>query len=83
MLRACNVLGFDIAAIDYSAREDGTPILWEANPYFQLPKLREMMLPLQRNAAERVASYYETIGDFLDRLTSHDRAEIAYDARAV
>jgi hypothetical protein len=73
MLRACNVLGFDIAAIDYSNLADGSPVLWEANPYFQLPKLREMMLPLYRKAIERVASYHEAICDFLGGLT-HERS---------
>jgi hypothetical protein len=68
MLRACNVLGYDFVAIDYSNLADGSPILWEANPYFQLPSLGEMMLPFQRNARERVNSYYETIGDFLNGL---------------
>jgi glutathione synthase/RimK-type ligase-like ATP-grasp enzyme len=83
MIQACNVLGFDVAAIDYSVRDNDAPILWEANHYFQLPKLREMMLPLQRNATERVMSYYETIGDFLDRLTRHDRAEVDAITRRV
>jgi hypothetical protein len=68
MLRACNVLGYDIVAIDYSNLADGSPILWEANPYFQLPSLREMMLPFQRNARERVDSYHDMIGDFLNGL---------------
>lgn len=68
MLSACNVLGYDIVAIDYSNLADGSPILWEANPFFQLPSLSEMMLPSQRNARERVTSYHDAIGEFLNGL---------------
>ncbi|MCB9962837.1 MAG: hypothetical protein H6846_11955 [Hyphomonas sp.] len=35
--RAVQELGLDFAAVDYSIRPDGGPILWEANPYFYLP----------------------------------------------
>jgi hypothetical protein len=73
MLRACSALGFDIAAIDYSNLGDGSPILWEANPYFQLPTLREMMLPLHRKPIERIASYHDAIGDFLSGLVGTSR----------
>jgi hypothetical protein len=68
MNRACTALGFDFAAVDYSNRADGTPVLWEANPYFILPRLDEMRLPRLRRAVERVDSYHDAIGDFLASL---------------
>lgn len=68
MLRACDVLGLQFAAIDYSNLSDGSPILWEANPYFLLPSLHQMMLPTRRLAGKRVKSYHDAIGDFLNGL---------------
>jgi hypothetical protein len=38
MIKACNVLGLKYGAIDYSNLADGTPILWEVNPVFQVPE---------------------------------------------
>jgi hypothetical protein len=61
MIRACNVLGLQYGAIDYSNLADGTPILWEVNPVFQVPRARQIMLPRLRHAAERAESYCEAI----------------------
>lgn len=86
ILQACRTLGLAFCAIDYSSLADGSVILWEANPHFRLPRLRDVMLPKQRLAKQRVASYYDAIGDFLRNLTfgkaspqaeSHDREKCA------
>jgi len=68
MLKACNALGLQFAAIDYSNLSDGTPILWEANAYFGMPRFKRIMLPRQRRAAERLVTYHEAIGKFLSEL---------------
>ena len=47
-------LGLDFAAVDYSIRPDGSVILWEANPYFYLPRGEQSVLSAERNAVERV-----------------------------
>ena len=65
MIRACKVLGLQYAAIDYSNLADGTPILWEVNPVFQVPRARQMILPRLRHAAERADSYCEAIAKSL------------------
>jgi len=54
LVRAVAALGLDMAAVDYSIRPDGTPILWEANPYFWLPRGEESVLSAERHAIERV-----------------------------
>ncbi|MGH6831671.1 MAG: hypothetical protein ACRECM_01405 [Methyloceanibacter sp.] len=74
MLKACDTLGLQFAALDYSTMSDGTLVFWEANPMFGLPKLRKIMLPRRRRAAERVLSYHEAIGMFLDELLMEPRA---------
>ena len=68
MLKACRALGLQFAAIDYSSLSDGTPILWEANADFGIPRLKSIMLPHRRRAAERLVSYHEAIGKFLSEL---------------
>lgn len=54
LVNAVTALGLDIAAVDYSIRPDGTPILWEANPYFCLPPGSESILSEERLAVGRV-----------------------------
>ena len=54
LVRAVAALGLDVAAVDYSIRPDGTPILWEANPYFWLPRGEQSILSEERHAVERV-----------------------------
>ena len=65
---AMTALGIDFAAIDYSSLGNGDVILWEANPYFYFPPMRERMFVRERRTPERVASYHAAIGDFLERL---------------
>ncbi|MEZ5954179.1 MAG: hypothetical protein R3C13_07715 [Hyphomonas sp.] len=54
LVRAVAELGLDFAAVDYSIRPDGTPILWEANPYFHLPPGEQSVLSAERQAVRRV-----------------------------
>ena len=54
LVRAVAALGLDVAAVDYSIRPDGTPILWEANPYFWMPRGEESILSEERQAVDRV-----------------------------
>lgn len=68
MLRAMQILGLDFAAVDYSSLSDGSIMLWEANPYFYLPREEDIMIPARRIAKERIASYYKAITDFLTEL---------------
>lgn len=68
MKKAVAALGLHAAAIDYSVRADGSVILWEANPYFFLPRLKDIMLPRHRLAEARLASYHDARADFLQDL---------------
>jgi hypothetical protein len=54
LVQAVQVLGLDFAAVDYSIRPDGSVMLWEANPYFHLPRGEQSVLSAERNAVERV-----------------------------
>ncbi len=65
MRKAMAVLGLDFAALDYSVDADGQPILWEANPYFDLPDADQSAMPRERRLPTRIASYDRAIGRFL------------------
>ncbi len=65
LVRAVAALGLDVAAVDYSIRPDGTPILWEANPYFWLPRGEESVLSAERNAVERVNASFDWMAQCL------------------
>lgn len=73
MRAAVDALGLDFAAIDYASRGDGSVVLFEANPYFHFPPMRDRMLPDERRTVERVAGYYAHIGDMLERLCDGER----------
>jgi hypothetical protein len=68
MRAAMSVLELDFAAIDYSSLADGSVVLWEANPHFNLPPARQRMLPKQRRTRERLRSYGDAIAEFLGSL---------------
>lgn len=75
LVKAVAVLGLDAAAVDYSIRPDGTPILWEANPYFCLPPGEESVLCEERMAIGRVNASLDWMSNCLwaalpDRLAS-------------
>lgn len=59
LTRAVAALGLDFAAVDYSIRPDGTPIIWEANPYFCLPPGEESVLSEERGAVARVNESFD------------------------
>ena len=54
LVQGVRALGLDFAAVDYSIRPDGSIILWEANPYFYLPRGEDSVLSTERRAVERV-----------------------------
>jgi hypothetical protein len=68
MLGATRTLDLDIAAIDYSTTADGGVVLWEANPYFAMPKPEDGVMPRERHLEQRVAGFHRAIGRFLAKL---------------
>jgi hypothetical protein len=66
--RAVQVLGLDFAAIDYALDADGAPVLWEANPYFDLPDPESGAMPRERRLQARIAGFDRAIGGFLGGL---------------
>jgi hypothetical protein len=76
MRKAMAVLGLDFAALDYSVDADGQPILWEANPYFDLPDADQSAMPRERRLPTRIASYDRAIGRFLGRLLAGEEAPV-------
>ena len=54
LAQGVRALGLDFAAVDYSIRPDGSVVLWEANPFFWLPRGEESVLSEERGAVERV-----------------------------
>jgi hypothetical protein len=69
MRHAARALGLDIMAIDYSTFADQSIIIWEANPYFYLPKWTLGVMPLQRRLRERIRGFYDALGAYLLELT--------------
>ncbi len=69
MRRAVRALGVDFAAIDYSSFADGRVVLWEANPYFDLPPWRLGYMPRQRQLERRLARVRSGLVQFLDGQT--------------
>lgn len=65
LVRAVAALGLDVAAVDYSIRPDGTPILWEANPYFWLPPGEQSVLAEERHAVDRVNASFDWMASCL------------------
>jgi hypothetical protein len=65
LVKGVAALGLDVAAVDYSIRPDGTPILWEANPYFWLPRGEESVLSAERLAVGRVNASIDWLANCL------------------
>jgi hypothetical protein len=65
LVQGVRALGLDFAAVDYSIRPDGSVILWEANPYFYLPRGEDSVLSAERNAVERVNKSLDWMADQL------------------
>jgi hypothetical protein len=68
MRRAVRALGFDFAGIDYATLSDGSPILFEANPYLHVPGPDEYLLPKERGFEERFEALCRALADFFARL---------------
>lgn len=66
--RAVAVLGLDFAAIDYSVDATGAAVLWEGNPYFDLPDPEAGAMPRERRLGERIAGFDRAIGRCLGGL---------------
>lgn len=57
-------LDLQILAIDYSDQADGTPVIWEANPYFSL-RPTSYALGGPRQMERRLTGYYQILADLL------------------
>ena len=68
MRAALRALGLGMAAIDYSTRADGSVVLWEANPFFQLPPWSRGLLAGPRRLEERVPHMIDRMIGELERL---------------
>ena len=66
--KVAEVLGLDFAAIDYSSYADGEGILWEANPYFDVPGRRRRGPRAQRIYEERSRYLVAAMTDYFSRL---------------
>ena len=68
MQAALRALGLGMAAIDYSTRADGSIVLWEANPFFQLPHWSLGLLAKPRRLEERLPALMDSMIDELEEL---------------
>ncbi len=66
--RAARALSLDVLAIDYSTTADGGAVLWEANPYFEMPRPDLGVMPRERQLVERIGSFTAGIGRYLSTL---------------
>jgi hypothetical protein len=66
MRAAVRALGLDIAAIDYSTHAAGSIVLWEANPFFHLPRWQGALLSEPRRLEERVPRMMDMLIDELE-----------------
>jgi hypothetical protein len=65
---AVRALGLDFAAVDYSTFADGRPILWEANPYYDLTDPVQGVMPRERRLEARIGGFHRAMARFLGRL---------------
>ena len=68
LIKAVSVMGLDFAALDYSLRPDGSILIWEANPYFNLPEGRDSVFAAQRDAVARVNQSFDWIAENITRM---------------
>jgi hypothetical protein len=64
MRRAADALGLEFIAIDYATLSDGSPVLWEANPYFALPAWHKGLLVRERRLKMRYKRIHEAVRSF-------------------
>jgi len=65
---AMAALGLQFGAIDYSTLPDGSPILWEANPYFVVPLPGHYVMWRERGMARKIPVTDGYFATFLRRL---------------
>lgn len=75
MVRAAQVLGLGFAAIDYSLFPDGTPMLWELNPYPFIPGARQTPFPELRGIPQALERLYGAVEKLFEKLISGPRQE--------
>ena len=68
MQAAVRALGLGMAAIDYSTQAGGSIVLWEANPFFQLPHWSNGLLAGPRRLEQRVPKMIDSMIDELEAL---------------
>jgi hypothetical protein len=73
MQRAAATLGLDFLAIDYATRADGSPVLWEANPYFAMHMFPRQILAGPRRMKARLRRFHILTLAFLRDLLEDPR----------
>ena len=68
MRRACQVLGLEVATVDYSMQATGEIVLWEANAFCTLETPERFLLPEERRYAERRRQILDDVSLYLSRL---------------
>ena len=66
--RACQVLGLEVATVDYSMQATGEIVLWEANAFCTLETPERFLLPEERRYAERRRQILDDVSLYLSRL---------------
>jgi len=77
LVEAVRALGLDFAAVDYSIRPDGSIVLWEANPYFYLPRGEESVLSDERGAVNRVNQSLDWMAGILREIADARKEQAA------
>ncbi len=72
MRRAARALSLDVLAIDYSTMANGDVVLWEANPYFDMPRPECGVMPRERRLAERIGGFHRGVDRFLSSLLDEE-----------
>jgi hypothetical protein len=79
--RACQVLGLEVASIDYSVQASGELVLWEANSFCTMETPEGFVLRKERRYSERRRRTFEDLTGFFSGLLNEansrkERAEV-------
>lgn len=74
MVRAARLLGIEFSAIDYALFPDGTPILWELNPYPFIPAPRQTPFSDLRGIPQALERLHAAVGRFFRALLDREPA---------